>query len=83
VTVEYITRHIAGIQQASIDAAEYLRKLIVLIPSRDTHSPVVSGHLVFPPLLLGLTLTTQNPVYIKLNPAAFTAHGRCDFVEFT
>lgn len=76
VTVEYITRYIAGIQQVrSLHANMELEVLTMYdirnIRNLEESDPSVSRH-----CLLDSTLTTQHPACTRLSPVESTAHGR-------
>ena len=75
VTVEYITRHIAGIQQASILISPVVIKADY--SSSDIPSLEVWDHLEFRHLSLDSIPMIRNPVSIKRNQVAFIVHGRC------
>lgn len=77
VTVEYITRHIAGIQQVR----PLVRNSVIAQTDwpvhRNTRSQEVYGHSECPRLSLASTRMTPGPVSTRLNPEASTVHGRC------
>jgi hypothetical protein len=75
VTVEYITRHIAGIQQVRYTKF-FCESNTNCLLFRDTRNPVVSGRSGSRLSLLDLTLMTRSHDYIKQSPVAFTVHGR-------
>lgn len=75
VTVEYITRHIAGIQQ--------VRSFLQIVPnactdrsSSVTPNPEVFAHSEFLPLLLASIPMTHDQDCTRLSPVASIAHGR-------
>jgi len=75
VTVEYITRHIAGIQQVRNVLGFYVHCLDVTSP-RDTLNPVVLDHSEFLLSLLDSIPMTQSRAYTRRSPAEFIALGR-------
>lgn len=75
VTVEYITRHIAGIQQVRNVLGFYVHRLYVT-SSRDTLNPVVLDHSEFLLSLLGSIPMTQSRAYTRRSPAESIALGR-------
>ena len=78
VTVEYITRHIAGIQQVRVAFSTIIQKETFYKSCRDTHNLVEFGHLESLRLLLDSTLMTPSHIYTKQNLVAYTVHGRYD-----